>query len=75
MSTDSNDIKKLTVINNLGLKKVLNPYANADPRENLPASERNRISDMFSLINPKRNIVKVRNDDSELDEQELFEIE
>lgn len=56
------------MINNLGLKRVNNPYAIADPRENLPASERNKISDLFALINPKKNIVKIKREDSDVDE-------
>ena len=57
------------------MKRVLNPYASINPRDNLPASERNRISDRFSLINPKRNIVKIKQEDSDNEDEELIESE
>lgn len=46
------------------MKKILNPYAAINPRELLPASERNKLSQRFQLINPSKNILHVKPEES-----------
>ncbi|CDW81673.1 UNKNOWN [Stylonychia lemnae] len=65
---DNDSIKRLTQINNLGMKKVMNPYAIADPRDQLRPSERNKMSQRFQLLDPNKNVVKIHVEESEDDD-------
>ena len=66
--------KGATFVNNYGLRKVFNPYATKNPTEALHPSERLKLSNRFSLINPKKNVLHVtEGDDDENEHEELIE--
>lgn len=55
--------KGATFVNNYGLRKVHNPYATKNPTEALHPSERLKLTNRFSLINPKKNVLHVPEED------------